>query len=809
MSKPGSLTGLADVRVIELAGNTCGPYVGKLFADAGADVIKVEPAKGDPMRRYASDPAFLKKRGGDGAFFQYLNANKRSVTGAPDDEEIRKLIGGADLLIEDFSAGSDELEKLDIDQLRAEFPHLVVLSLSAYGRTGPYAERASNEFIVQAEAGATAPRGFPERKPYFAGGRVAEFLGASYSAVAASAMVRGAQRTGHGDHIDFSLIEAFNIGSTIYFDLMWSILGRLEVPGPMRTIEIPSIEKAKDGWVGVNTNSRQQFDDFLVMIEKGEWLGDEELASNWSRINRYEEWTEAVDAWMAERTIAEVIELASVFRIPAATVGNGENLLEQEHFKARGVFEKNPAGDFMQPRPPYQMNGQRVRALSPAPGLGEHSGKVEPRTPAAPSAPTAEPELPMQGMRVLDASAWWAGPSATQMFGTLGADVIHLESIHRIDGGRAVVATGTAGESWWETSHLYNGANFNKRSLTLDLNKDAGMALLEALIKQCDVLVENYSPRVFENFGLTWEKIKSLNPTIVFVRMPAYGLEGPWRDRVGFAQTIEMMSGLAWLTGHTDDQPRVQRGTCDPLAGTQAAFAIIAALKERDVTGEGVFLECAMAEGALNAAAEQLVEYTAYGHLMNREGNRAPTAAPQGLYYCQLDEGQAPEDENLLALSVENDSQWQAFREALGSPSWATDPRFDTHAGRREHHDEIDEHIETWSRAQGYDEAVGALLSKGVPAGKVELPRNAYVHPQFVARRFLEDVEHPVIGTHPVPGMPFRLASRGEEGWIYRHAPTLGQHNHEILSELLGQSEDDIAALERDEVIGTKPSGLD
>jgi len=269
------------------------------------------------------------------------------------------------------------------------------------------------------------------------------------------------------------------------------------------------------------------------------------------------------------------------------------------------------------------------------------------------------------------------------------------------------------------------------------------------------------------------------------------------------------MSGLAWLTGHADAQQRVQRGTCDPMAGMHAAFAILVGLRERDATGDGVFLECSMAEGALNAAAEQLVEYTAYGHLMERDGNRAPTAAPQGLYYCKLDEGQPAEDENLIALSVENDDQWQAFKRALGNPDWAEEPRFATHAGRRENHDELDELIEAWSKEQDYAQAVQKIVAQGVPVGRVELPRNAYRHPQFVARGFLEEVEHPVIGKHPIPGMPFRLASRGDKAWIYSPAPTLGQHNHEILGQLLGQSAADIEMLEREQVIGTVPSGIE
>lgn len=807
MSGAKKMTGLANIRVIELGSGTCAPYTGKLFADAGADVIKLETGAGDPMRRYASDPSFLEDREGDGAFFQYLNANKRGVTGEISDPSIRELISSADLVIEDFETGSDELAALNVEQLREDFPQLVVLSLSAYGRKGPYAQRAVNEFIIQAESGASSQRGLISQKPYFAGGRIAALVGASYAAVAASAAVMGAHRTGHGEHIDFSLTETFNIAATIYFDLMWSMLGRLEIPGPMRTIETPSIEKAKDGWVGINTNSRKQFDDFLVMIGKEEWVGDAELASVWSRLNRLEEWNEALNAWMSERTVEEIIQKCSDLRIPVAPVGNGKNVLDHEQLKARGVFEMNPAGDFLQPRPPYRMNGKRIRGLAPAPKLGEHNGQIEPRSVCSPSAATAEAELPLKGIRILDAAAWWAGPAATQIFGSLGADVIHLESIHRYDGGRTVVASPT-GEFWWETSHLYNGTNFNKRGLTLEFKKEKGMELFKKLIAECDVLVENYAPRVFENLGLTWEEVKKINPKIVFVRMPAFGLDGPWRDRVGFAQTIEQMSGLAWLTGHKEDQPRVQRGTCDPLAGMHAAFAILAALRERDETNDGVYLECTMVEGALNAAAEQVIEYTAYGNLMERDGNRSLTAAPQGAYFCKLREKQVPEEENLLAISVETDRQWLALKEVMGKPRWADDSKYDTHAGRRTYHDELDAYIEAWTKEQDIDSLVDELQGQGIPSAAVAEARSTYFHPQFRARNFLEEVEHPIIGTHPICGMPFRLASRGDKPWIRSHAPTLGQHNHEILSELLGLSDAEIEALERDEVIGTLPIGV-
>jgi len=795
------MRGLSAFRVVDFSSWIAGPYASKLFADAGADVIKVESVQGDPMRRHASSAEFLRKRPGDSAFFQYLNASKRSVTGRTADPAIRELIASADLLIEDFHDDSEEFRALDIQGLRKEFPRLVILSMTPFGHGGPYASRAATEFTIQAECGSIGMRGLSTEEPYMAGGRTTDFLGATYGAVAALATLGGVQRHGHGEHIDFSLAEVMNIASTIFLDLVFSLMGRPHIPGPFRNLEVPSIEPTKDGWVGFTTSSRQQFNDFLVMIDKGEWLGDEELASHWSRQFRMQEWNEAVRAWTTQRTTQEIIDLAVLFRIPVAQVNNGKTVLEHEQFRARGVFEKNPAGDFLQPRPPYRLNGGRIREPSAAPGLGEHSGRIEPRKPR--SAGNAAVDLPLKGIRVLDATAWWAGPAATQMMATLGADVIHLESIQRFDGLRGVVAM-PGGDAWWEKGHVWNGVNTNKRGLTLDLNQPEGLALLKELIGHCDVVIENFSPRVFENFGLTWELVQELNPQAVFVRMPAFGLDGPWRDYVGFAQTMEQMSGLAWLTGHVADQPRIQRGPCDPLSGMHAAFAILTALAERDASGQGQFLECTMVEGALNVAAEQVVEYTAYGNIMHREGNRSPYAAPQGLYPCAA---VAPE-ENHLALSVANDAQWNSLVEVMGNPAWAGDVKFASHEGRRAHHDEIDHHLKAWAQQQDVNVLVDRLQAKRVPAARLADARSSFNHPPFVARHFYEEIDHPVIGKHPIAGTPFRFSSRYNHGWITRPSPTLGQHNHEVLQGVLGLAADRIAELERKQVIGQTPANL-
>jgi crotonobetainyl-CoA:carnitine CoA-transferase CaiB-like acyl-CoA transferase len=313
------------------------------------------------------------------------------------------------------------------------------------------------------------------------------------------------------------------------------------------------------------------------------------------------------------------------------------------------------------------------------------------------------------------------------------------------------------------------------------------------------VFVENFSPRVIEQFGLDWDSVHALNPRTIMVRMPAFGLSGPWRDRVGFAQTMEQISGLAWLTGHPHDQPRIQRGPCDPLAGTHAAFASLVALAERDRTGTGHLVECAMVEGALNAAAEQIVEHGAHDVVLQREGNRAPHAAPQNLYACR---GR----EQWLALSVESDAQWRALVAALGSPAWARDPALAHHRGRRAQHDRLDAELARWAAERELDAAVAQLLAAGVPAAPVVDPRTTHRHPQLAARGFYETLAHPVVGEHPICAPPFRFASVAR--WLSRPAPALGEHSRELLGELLDLGAAELDELEGAQVIGTRPTGL-
>jgi crotonobetainyl-CoA:carnitine CoA-transferase CaiB-like acyl-CoA transferase len=345
---------------------------------------------------------------------------------------------------------------------------------------------------------------------------------------------------------------------------------------------------------------------------------------------------------------------------------------------------------------------------------------------------------------------------------------------------------------------MFQAFNVGKRGVTLDLRRPRGVELAKQLIAQADAVVENFSPRVMDNLGLRHEALAEINPRLITVRMPAFGLDGPWRDRVGFAQTMEQMSGMAWITGFADGPPVIPRGPCDPLAGMHAATALLVALEHRRSTGRGQLVEATMVEAALNAAVEQVIEHQAYGRILARDGNRGPVGAPQNLYPCRG-------DDQWIALAVTSDEQWRALRELLGDPGWAGDPALASAKGRRAAHERIDEELARWFASRDVGEAVELLLAAGIPAAPVLAANVAPRNPHLVARGFFQYLTHSVVGRHQYAGLPTGPPPAGR--WYRSPAPSLGQHNDEVLRDLLGLSPEEIAELRADGIIGERPAG--
>jgi len=746
---------LTGVRVLDRSEGISGPYATKVLADAGADVVKVEPVGGDSLRRW-----------GSGALFDYLNAGKRSVTSDAG------LVDAADILV----AGAG----VDVGALRAAHPSLVVVTVTPFGLDGPWAGRPATEFTLQALCGSAGQRGLPEQPPLAAGGRIGEWVAGTYAAVSALAALREARRSGVGEHVDVAMLDCMTVTMATYPSVFASLSGWPPVVGTGRAVEVPSIEPTSDGYVVFTTNSAQQFHDFLVMIGRTDWMEDAALARAATRFERRDEFLRAVHAYTSERSTKEVLDDAALMRIPSGPVLNGATVTEFEQFVAHSVFEPDAAGRFLRPRRPFAIDGRFGPPPGPVPGVGADTGHVgwTPRPPAASGpAPSGPWRRPLEGVRVIDCTAWWAGPVAPQALGWLGADVIKIESVTRPDLMRYAAAKPQTEDRWYEWGPVFHGANVGKRAITLDLTRPECIEVFERLVATADVLVENYTPRVMDQFGLGWERLHALNPALHMVRMPAFGLDGPWRDRTGFAQTMECITGMAWMTGFADGPPVLVRGACDPLAGMHAVIATLLALLQRDADGQGRMVEAIMVEAALNVAAEQVVEYTASGTLLARDGNRGPVAAPQGLY-------RGAGEDRWLAIAVATDEQWEALTTVVGSAGapvagWSV---LTTAEARRAAHDEIDATLAAWVADGDVDALAERLVAAGVPAAAVVVPRDIVHNPQLRHRRLFEVEDHPVAGRHEVPGFPVRFAH--VDAWSGRPAPTLGQHNDEVLTEL-------------------------
>jgi len=536
-----------------------------------------------------------------------------------------------------------------------------------------------------------------------------------------------------------------------------------------------------------------------------DWIDEESPLSITEQAN---EKADELYAWVESQTVDEIRGLATAFRIPNAPVANGANVESLDHFVERGSFVANPRDGFTQPAPPYRTRPELIRAPQAAPRLGEHTehyrrngqtGRKKRRN----HAQTSVSALPFEGLRIVDMTTFWAGPSCTHMLAMLGAEVIHVESTRRPDGTRLIAGIPITEDQWWEKSPIFSGLNTNKKGLTLDLQSAAGRDLLLRLIATSDVIVENFTPRVLEQIGLNFAAVQAVRPEAIMLRMPGFGLDGPWRDNPAFAYVIEAASGISWLTGYPDANPYEPYSVGDPNAGVHALNALLLALEHRRRTGQGVHIEAAMVDAALNVAAEQVIEYSAYGAVLQRDGNRGPAAAPQNLYRTnEIDE--FGRRDCWVAVAVATDKQWAGLTDALGRPEWAADPALASADGRRRNHDLIDEQLSAWCETCTGDDIIDTLWRHGVPVAKVIQPHRQSELPQLAARGFFEDVDHPVNARTPHSTLPFR-STRGPDRVHRRPAPLLGQHNREVLAGL-GLSDNDIDELQAQGVIGTAPA---
>jgi benzylsuccinate CoA-transferase BbsF subunit len=402
--------------------------------------------------------------------------------------------------------------------------------------------------------------------------------------------------------------------------------------------------------------------------------------------------------------------------------------------------------------------------------------------------------LPLSGIRVADFSWFAAGPIAGLTMASFGAEVIRVESEAHLDGLRMTqpVPPGKEGPN---VSGYYNNFNAGKRSFTLNLGNPKARAVALRLLERCDVMLENYTPRVMEKWGLTYDEVRQVRPNIIYARLPMQGTNGPHRDFLGFGGIIAPFAGYSYLGGWKDRTP-VGMGVNYPdyvINPGHATVAILAALRHRARTGEGQYIELAQTESTAATLGPQLMEHTVNGTVPERDGNRSAHAVPHGAF-------PAAGEDRWIAISVSTDAQWEGLLDVMGRPSWADDERFDTVLGRKRNEDELEEHIASWTRTLPAEEAMRLLQAKGVPAGVVQSAQDVLDNDEHLRERgYYVYLDHPETGRAAYDGIPARLSAT--PGSLSAPAPLLGEHNDYVLREVLGYTDEEIADLLMEQVV--------
>ena len=536
------------------------------------------------------------------------------------------------------------------------------------------------------------------------------------------------------------------------------------------------------------------------MIGLPELGPDPRYSSTAERYLHASELNDIVKPVLMHRTAMQWFENGIELRLPLAVVPSMKELLAQQVFRERGAFARVSIGNasFDAPVLPQRLTGSPSRANGSAPfaGAGNHDA-LPAHTRRAGRAATPQDPLPLKGLRIIDLTMGWAGPTATRQMGDLGADVIKVESCQYPDWFRGTDPRPPYhAERTYEKGYWFQMMNRNKRGITLDLTSEAGLSLLKRLLADADAVIDNYAADVLPRLGLDAATMLKLNPRLVVVTMPAFGMSGAWSGCRAYGSTLEQACGLPSVTGREDDPPTMLHAALgDPVGGVSAAAALMLGFMHQNNTGEGQHIDLAQVECMLPMVAPSIVEQSATGSLGPRIGNRHPVFTPNGCFPC-LGEDQ------WITLAVRSDAEWQALCAVMHRPDLAADPALLTATGRREHEDRIEVAVRHWTATVRPDLAMVTLQDAGIPAGVARLPMDLPGDPHLMQVGHWQPAVRPFMGPHLLPSVAYREGCSALPYKIEQVAPTLGQHNSEILGGMLGLSAGEIEQLGAAGIIG-------
>ncbi len=787
---------LGHLRVIEL-GDIPASYAARWLADLGADVIKVEPPGGDPNRLLPPFAGNLEHPERSLAFI-HANTNKRSIAldfeRKTEREVFARLLASADLLLEATPLGYLEKFAFDDRCFSEQFPSLVVVSLTPFGRTGPYRHYKGSDAIANASGGFLFGQGDNTKGQCTAPSHLAYQVAGAMAAMLALAGLRHARETGAGQRIDMSLQEAltFTNSSSI---ARYSRENRLERRPGARAYggAGTNIYRCKDGrYVHFTTNMPHMWKEFAQ-----NWMTDKSLAGpEWENPRYRDEHGDEVARAFADfigqfdaDDFANQAQARHLAAAPLNTIGEFVNCEQNRAREWLQEIEHPVIGKYKAPGAPMRLSLTPMRARRPAPLLDQHRKEILAELENLPPKSTKERESsrarePMlRGLRMADLTQQYAGPLGTELLAYYGMEVVKIE-------------TGTIPSKEREAA-VHACMNRAKLGCTLNLRHPQGKELFKQLVAKSHVVVDNFSSGVLERLGFSFEVLQQINPGVVQVVMPGWGLTGPLKSWVAWGWQLLAYTGIMRLWGYPDSpmETRCKIAWPDRVGSVTMALGVLAALEYQARTGKGQFIEAGMLEAQGSMMGPAILDYTVNGNEWDALGYREILGAPYAPYGCYPCYGQ----DNWVIIACAGDEEWQSMVQVIGKSSWAADEKFAAHAGRKRHQAELDAKLSQWTRKYTARQVFRLLQEAGVAAGIPSSGEDLFHDIHLRARGHIVETDGQPWGKithHGLPGIPSL-----SEADAARPAPWIGAHNDHVFGEILGLSEAKIEEFKQAEAI--------
>jgi crotonobetainyl-CoA:carnitine CoA-transferase CaiB-like acyl-CoA transferase len=812
------LNGLRALDLSDERGYLCG----QILASLGVDVIKIEKPGGDHGRKL---PPFINNIPGSerSLYWNAYNFGKKSMELDLNKEGgincFKKLAQSSDFVIETFEPGYLDSLGIGYENLRELNPGIIMTSITPFGQKGPFSSYKGSDLIVEAMGFTISQQGDPDRAPVRLSIPIGYLLASADAAEGMMIAYSYKNRTGIGQHVDCSAMEAIIwVGTSIHLGYYENYkknprrLGASTLLGG--GLPTPTVWPCKDGYitfvilggkVGSRTNTcltewMQEENAAIDLMNSRNWLEWDRAKASKQELDML---VDAIGGFFKSHTKAELQKGAFERDIQLYQVSEIPDLLNNEQLKSRRfwkkVVDKKTGIQLIYPGPFAKLSNNRLKILGSSSSPGQHNKEImEMMKPKAVKGKKQKkldtlPEEALSGMKVLSFVTAGVGPILARSLAAHGATVITVESSKYPDITRTIglFKDNIPGinRSW-----VYSYTNPNKYCISIDLKNPKAEEIKNRLVSWADVIVDNFRPGVAKSWGLSYQEIHKINPRAVVLSSSQQGQTGPYYNFAAAGPHLVGYAGFTAMAGWPDRPPTAISPYPDHIVPRFANAALLAAVEHANRTGKGQFIDIAQFEVSVYMFTPAVLDYVVNKNINSRNGNRCAYAAPHGLYQCQG-------DDRWCAIAIFSEDEWKCFTQVTGIPGLSNDKRFTDLSLRKRNEDDLDKLIENWTSSKTPEQVMTILQNAGIEAGTVRNLDEIYLKcPQLDSRNYWWKVNHPEMGEITIMGGISYLLSKTPYH-ISRPSPCLGEHSIQVCSDILGMTDDEIIYLEQNGVL--------